>query len=1305
MDRVMKTALLVLLLFSSIAFAQVMDAQVQTDQSQIILAPQVSTNGYGFNFSKNAFLQAIASSGAPLSKTISQNNRDMTITMSGQAIVDMNVNNSLGNWHLFQGQLRPTFTDCNDLTICKVYSNMTFTVPFITSGISDFTTQIIGDANAKITDVQYGIWQNISSTSPVYSLQNMSSTIQGYTTPNGTIVAPQNLSSLQQVQTGTSTTMTPTLVWQSIKPGQVFSGTMQFIEIIQRSQPNLEVDIQPGFLNQTNQRVGTFSAWNYYATCQVNSTVGATLNNFPARCDMNTTNSTLFDSTVNCSNIRFTQDNNTALPYEMDENSSTYCGPSSTKNGTFWVLANLTASAISNITVWMGNIGTTNGQQPPALWHNASYWAVFHMDQVNSSSLIDSTLNNNLTLNGVGCYNQTNATSLAIGDVGFFQGGLSVTGACSYRTSTPVGGPSGASKSTETVRYSPGGNAGDYWSPVYSLGAIGDQSNVRTFLGNGRGGQSGFMNYYGTTYFVNTAWSSGWKFDSTMYDGSSVFLCVGTTCGSAADALNTATTGLVVGGYWGSESLNGWIDEVRFANTTRTAAWLSAEANMTNNVTAVTNNNPANTTTMATVGTGVNPINQNSLLSWNASASTSLGTFQGFNCTSYNNTVNVSSINFACNGGFCLNNTPYGVLNQSPSIYGVGDQAILSCKAYSTNNFANSTYLNSSTYTVLDNVPQFSNLMVNPNSTTSTIYPNMTINGNLTGQGNNTNFAGVVSFSWYKSTDGGLTYVNQTALAGTFTAYNNTPNWTGLNLLSVGTNPNDLWKFGAQLNDSYNWSINLNTSATLISGDITNLTMNTTYTQEYDLIKWGHGLNFTTAPGVSITSVSAGYGGSTYLATLASSSGGALQFNISIQPPFTSTSNSYAITWTINGVYANGSVFTQVNTTNTNNSDPYTITVNASGVYPCGSNSGVINTNSLNYSFYDVNSSASINATLTTTFNITSANGSIKVLSFSETNNTLQVCLAPIWGSFPVSIGEIANASNYITGQTGRALTASSTENNISIYLLPNTLAEATILTVNNFPNIPIPNAFITIEQFIAPSNYTYLKSCSTGGDGTCLVYLTPNLVYYRYNVSALSTTTSYGPEILTCAPGAPNCFRTFVLNFANLPYQTVGNFSGSCGYNNATGVLTCVATDLGSTIKNWNISTTFINGTQYCINSSGSSTALLTCSFDTTTPNIYGFGFNGFDANGNQYPISTGQVVIPASISDSFGRSGWLALLLLFGVIAMAGFQSPGLSIVLGIAALIFGGLIGLVPIISIQSAVIAAAVMAGILMWKMRV
>jgi hypothetical protein len=137
------------------------------------------------------------------------------------------------------------------------------------------------------------------------------------------------------------------------------------------------------------------SSWSYTIPIDINTTVVSNLSNFPAMVIINTSNSTLWNAT-NCVNVRFLDsDNATILNYDLDSNSSIYCG-NATNNATFWINGNWSGSNLSTrIYAYLGNIDVASGESEINTWRTAGYVGIWHMNE--NTTLIDSAGYNNLT--------------------------------------------------------------------------------------------------------------------------------------------------------------------------------------------------------------------------------------------------------------------------------------------------------------------------------------------------------------------------------------------------------------------------------------------------------------------------------------------------------------------------------------------------------------------------------------------------------------------------------------------------------------------------------------------------------------------------------------------------------------------------------------------------------------------------------------------------------------------------------------------------------------------------------------------
>ncbi|MCK9603017.1 MAG: hypothetical protein M0R66_01350 [Candidatus Omnitrophica bacterium] len=69
-----------------------------------------------------------------------------------------------------------------------------------------------------------------------------------------------------------------------------------------------------------------------------------------------------------CTNIRFSDASNSiALDYELDDDSSTFCG-NATNNATYWVRTNLTGGTLDTIRVYAGNVDASSGANASGVW-------------------------------------------------------------------------------------------------------------------------------------------------------------------------------------------------------------------------------------------------------------------------------------------------------------------------------------------------------------------------------------------------------------------------------------------------------------------------------------------------------------------------------------------------------------------------------------------------------------------------------------------------------------------------------------------------------------------------------------------------------------------------------------------------------------------------------------------------------------------------------------------------------------------------------------------------------------------------
>jgi hypothetical protein len=382
------------------------------------------------------------------------------------------------------------------------------------------------------------------------------------------------------------------------------------------------------------------------------------------------------------------------------------------------------------------------------------------------------------------------------------------------------------------------------------------------------------------------------------------------------------------------------------------------------------------------------------------------------------------------------------------------------------------------------------------------------------------------------------------------------------------------------------------------------------------------------------------------------------------------------------------------NTSNFSN----TVNVQSGGLVPCGT---VSTTNSLNILILNESNNAPINASIAlfVDYDVGTAKTSAYT-NLSSSNWTL--CMNPN----NTRMNLTATTTISATGFTTRTLTETyeiSNTTTIKTYYLSG-LTTPTQLKIIQTPNLLVSGVLISVYRFTAPSTYSFTDSCTTDAAGVCLVSLVPNINQYLYNFSYSGTNYSFGVEVLSCT--GVIYYRTFTIGSAGaVPTQLTGYLSGNCAYSNITRVVQCNGSDSSATLTSFTLRANQLgNSTELCNQTAYGSTGSVSC----TLPNVcglYGVSFVGNDASGNTYSLSGAQVQTSSCARADYGRSGWLALLLLFGTLALVGAWNISIAMTLGSAALLVGLAIGLIPFEANAVIFVSMAVLGTILSYRLKV
>jgi hypothetical protein len=380
--------------------------------------------------------------------------------------------------------------------------------------------------------------------------------------------------------------------WQNLSDGMVLhaGGNYTIGQDFVKSNPTSTCDVIPNQFNTSLSQLAWWNiSWSYSVPITVNTTVASNLVMFPAMISMNTSNSTLWNTTT-CGNVRFLDSaNNSVLLYDLDNNASTFCG-NATNNATFYVVGNFTGGVNNTIYAYLGNLAASNGKNPIAAWGNASYNGVFHLSE-SSTPFIDSAGNNNLTWDASGL-NQSNTTKCKIGTCAVFNNidnSCSVAGSTSANKPSPVNLPYGNSQDYTQSIWSYSGKVSSAYQ--FSLAGFGSYYTSELSRVLSKNTAQGYMHTSGNSSYAFSSTSSAgtnnvWQYvsgKSNMSATNNTIYLNGMNNGSQTTNVSGASNSwLELGATDGAGAdricgANATLDEWRISNVSRSNDWITAE--------------------------------------------------------------------------------------------------------------------------------------------------------------------------------------------------------------------------------------------------------------------------------------------------------------------------------------------------------------------------------------------------------------------------------------------------------------------------------------------------------------------------------------------------------------------------------------------------------------------------------------------------------------------------------------------------------------------------------------------------------
>lgn len=406
-------------------------------------------------------------------------------------------------------------------------------------------------------------------------------------------------------------------------------------------------------------------------------------------------------------------------------------------------------------------------------------------------------------------------------------------------------------------------------------------------------------------------------------------------------------------------------------------------------------------------------------------------------------------------------------------------------------------------------------------------------------------------------------------------------------------------------------------------------------------------------------------------------------FTLSFNPSAISSTQDYEVFWNVSP-YGNG-----VNEVN----DTYTLRITPVGFLACG---GITNTSTINYSFYDAETFASINATMSVSFTYTKLGVPFSsALSFNESTNAT-VCINPADANITASLVETVVSTGYnskVFYQTSTAYTNSTLQR--GVYLLNSSSGRNVVISVKTRTLLPKQNYTVEAYHYIA-SNNSYLLDASgrTDATGQTVQYLqtAPELYKFRvYDENANLVAEITNPDATLCAGVSTlsTCYYNIILQEVLTGFYTgtdgVFELGELCTFTNATKVLRCAYTEsVGSTVFSLQNLTLLVqkqdanNITWQATNMTLTQGANVSIYIPYST-GLFRYAFVGWYSGEQSSAALTATKLLEGGFIDlgsdsseyEYGQDGWFMTGVLAMVIAFATLSNPSL-LILGVGGVI---------------------------------
>lgn len=381
----------------------------------------------------------------------------------------------------------------------------------------------------------------------------------------------------------------------------------------------------------------------------------------------------------------------------------------------------------------------------------------------------------------------------------------------------------------------------------------------------------------------------------------------------------------------------------------------------------------------------------------------------------------------------------------------------------------------------------------------------------------------------------------------------------------------------------------------------------------------------------------------------------------------------------------------------------------------------------MNFSFYDEETLASINASMYAYFNITTPSGAVsRNYNFSFVNTTnASICVSPVGSYYVNSVQDYHSqyALNYPVRHyylINASLSTASVQT-INLYLLRFINAAGvqpiTQITLQDSSGVTLSGYTIQSARFYPDLNqYLLVGMGKTDTSGVASIYLRPNDVYHRFFVyNDTDQVQAFDPQYVVGSPVDSSFYVTLTLNInpleeyysktALIGYScaqavVAGNNTISCVYSAPSGAVGTMYLTVNR-LAIWNATY------QVCQDTSTSAADVLTCDLGDNATNWAQhklFAYNLNVGHSPTQPLTSGFIDLTGGQINAFNGSdvGIFAEVAIFVTLVGIAFWSPTFSIIMGMLALFIGAGLGFLTLT--YGTFIFLSISASLIIWKIK-